>query len=42
VINAPLDTNKKVLRRGIAKGFKGVTPKGGHTAPISTAGTKDE
>jgi hypothetical protein len=38
----PLDTNKNVLSKGIAKGFKGVTPKGGQTAPISTAGTKDE
>jgi hypothetical protein len=38
----PLETSKKVLSRGIAKGFNGVTPNGGQTEPISTAGTNDE
>jgi hypothetical protein len=42
VIKAPLETSKKVLSKGIAKGFKGVIPNGGHTEPISTLGTKDE
>jgi hypothetical protein len=38
-MNAPLDNNKKVLSKGIAKGSKGVIPNGGHTPPISTLGT---
>jgi hypothetical protein len=42
VINAPLDNNKKVLSNGIAKGSKGVIPKGGQVPPISIAGDKLE
>jgi len=39
---APDDNNKNVLSKGIAKGFKGVIPKGGQIPPISTAGDKLE
>jgi hypothetical protein len=38
----PLDNNKKVLSKGIAKGSKGEIPKGGQIPPISIAGDKLE
>jgi len=42
VIVAPEDSNNKVLSKGIAKGFKGSIPNGGHWPPISIAGDKLE
>ena len=41
-MKAPLDNNKIVLSRGIAKGSKGVIPCGGQIPPISIAGDKLE
>lgn len=42
MIVAPEDNNNNVLSKGIAKGFNGSTPKGGHWPPISIAGDKLE
>jgi hypothetical protein len=36
----PDERSKKVLSKGIAKGFKGVIPIGGQIPPISIAGDK--
>ena len=38
----PLDSNKKVLSNGIAKGSKAEIPRGGQLDPISIAGERLE
>lgn len=38
---APLDSSKRVLYKGILKGFNGSIPTGGHTFPNSIAGTNE-
>lgn len=42
VIVAPLESNNKVLSKGILQGFKGSIPNGGHWPPSSIAGDKLE
>lgn len=39
---APLESNNKVFKKGIAKASKGVIPAGGQIKPNSTAGDKLE